>query len=571
MNIMIEKYMVENLFGRNLDDSLLKNNYILSIPRFQRVYSWQDEHWSVFLEDILRSWEKKNLDTDFWGSILLCKKDNTYEIVDGQQRIITLLLLQLSLGAEIEVDGKLPLSLSDDNHNKIFKKLVTKEHLSSDEKRNNMFKAKDYFDTKLRNKDTQSILKFLYATIISVVIVEDEVESNLLFSRLNTRGLELTQVDLIKYWIFSQVEKDAGKQYDDIALQKWVSLQEVSSLINFSIERFITIWWKSHYPLSTNDLLFENFKKTIPNDYINFLDKVIDTANKINVLKNNNDGNDNGIGRNLKWFLKFADDNALVVLITVLDTSFSKRKKKKLIEILTVYEFMRALVTHNINNSINPLKINLDFEVINSAYISFSSSIVNSSIEASIDQAIDNLKEILFSNLPSSGDFQILFTNLRHSDKVDRLLKLEKMLSTYAVFTLANWSDDMTRGTGALVERTTEDDEYSIEHIVPKSEAFDDDDTSNEYKIGNLMVLEKTINNNLGAIPVKDKISSYKESSYPQVKQFLYKTLRRTSKWGGVNTWVATEFDTQSINLRGEALAQEFYGHMIRVLKKIHT
>ena len=568
---MIEKYMVQNLFGRNLDDSLLKNNYILSIPRFQRVYSWQDEHWSVFLEDILRSWEKKNLDTDFWGSILLCKKDNTYEIVDGQQRIITLLLLQLSLGAEIEVDGKLPLSLSDDNHNKIFKKLVTKEHLSSDEKRNNMFKAKDYFDTKLRNKDTQSILKFLYATIISVVIVDDEVESNLLFSRLNTRGLELTQVDLIKYWIFSQVEKDAGKQYDDIALQKWVSLQEVSSLINFSIERFITIWWKSHYPLSTNDLLFENFKKTIPNDYINFLDKVIDTANKINVLKNNNDGNDNGIGRNLKWFLKFADDNALVVLITVLDTSFSKRKKKKLIEILTVYEFMRALVTHNINNSINPLKINLDFEVINSAYISFSSSIVNSSIEASIDQAIDNLKEILFSNLPSSGDFQILFTNLRHSDKVDRLLKLEKMLSTYAVFTLANWSDDMTRGTGALVERTTEDDEYSIEHIVPKSEAFDDDDTSNEYKIGNLMVLEKTINNNLGAIPVKDKISSYKESSYPQVKQFLYKTLRRTSKWGGVNTWVATEFDTQSINLRGEALAQEFYGHMIRVLKKIHT
>ena len=558
MNIMIEKYMVENLFGRNLDDSLLKNNYILSIPRFQRVYSWQDEHWSVFLEDILRSWEKKNLDTDFWGSILLCKKDNTYEIVDGQQRIITLLLLQLSLGAEIEVDGKLPLSLSDDNHNKIFKKLVTKEHLSSDEKRNNMFKAKDYFDTKLRNKDTQSILKFLYATIISVVIVDDEVESNLLFSRLNTRGLELTQVDLIKYWIFSQVEKDAGKQYDDIALQKWVSLQEVSSLINFSIERFITIWWKSHYPLSTNDLLFENFKKTIPNDYINFLDKVIDTANKINVLKNNNDGNDNGIGRNLKWFLKFADDNALVVLITVLDTSFSKRKKKKLIEILTVYEFMRALVTHNINNSINPLKINLDFEVINSAYISFSSSIVNSSIEASIDQAIDNLKEILF-------------TKLRHSDKVDRLLKLEKMLSTYAVFTLANWSDDMTRGTGALVERTTEDDEYSIEHIVPKSEAFDDDDTSNEYKIGNLMVLEKTINNNLGAIPVKDKISSYKESSYPQVKQFLYKTLRRTSKWGGVNTWVATEFDTQSINLRGEALAQEFYGHMIRVLKKIHT
>lgn len=565
MNINIEKYTVENLFGRNPDNSLLEKNYILAIPRFQRVYSWQDEHWMIFLEDILRSWKKRDLNTDFWGSILLCKKDNIYEIVDGQQRIITLLLLQLSLGAEIEVNGKFPLLLSDNEQNEIFMKLIERKMLSTTQKRNNMFRAKQYFDNKLKKEDKQNILKFLNTTIISVVIVDDEVESNLLFGRINTRGLKLNQVDLIKYWIFSQVEKTAGKQNNDIVLQKWVSLQEVTSSINFSIERFITIWWKSHYPLSTNELLFESFKNTIPNDYINFLDKVLDTANKINVLKKNNDGNDNGFGRNLKWVLKFADDSALVVLISVLDTAFSKKKKKKLIEILTVYEFMRTLATHNITNTINPLKINLDFELINSAHIAFSSSIVNSSIEASIDQAIDILYEIMFSNLPSSSDFQILFTNLRHCEKKDILFEREKMLSTYAIFTLANWRDDLTRGTSTLVERTTEDDEYSIEHIIPKSGGFDD--TSNEYKIGNLMVLEKTINNNLGNIPVKDKISSYKKSSYPQVKQFLYKTFRRTSRWGGVNTWDATEFDTQSINLRGEALAQEFYEHMIGLLK----
>lgn len=345
MNINIEKYTVENLFGRNPNNSLLEKKYILAIPRFQRLYSWQDEHWIIFLEDVLRSWKKRDLNTDFWGSILLCKKDNIYEIVDGQQRIITLLLLQLSLGAEIEVDGKSPLLLSDNEQNEIFMKLVERKKLSSTQKRNNMFRAKQYFDNKLKNQDKQSILNFLNKTIISVIIVDDEVESNLLFGRLNTRGLKLNQVDLIKYWIFSQVEKNAGKQNNDIALQKWGALQEVSSSINFSIERFITIWWKSHYPCSTSDLLFESFKNTIPNDYINFLDKVLDTANNINILKNNNDGNDNGIGRNLKWFLKFADDSALVVLISVLDTAFSKKKKKKLIEILTVYEFMRSLVT----------------------------------------------------------------------------------------------------------------------------------------------------------------------------------------------------------------------------------
>ncbi|MEK4150673.1 DUF262 domain-containing protein [Carnobacterium sp. FSL E2-0243] len=565
MNIDIKKHTVENLFGRNANNSLLGKKKILSIPRFQRIYSWQDEHWGIFLEDILRSWKKKDLDIDFWGSILLCKKENIYEIVDGQQRIITLLLLQLSLGAEIEVDGKLPLSLSDKEQNELFMKLVSKEKLNPTQKRNNMFRAKNYFDTKIKNKDKKSILNFLYETIISVIIVDDEVESNLLFSRLNTRGLELTQVDLIKYWIFSQVEKDAGKQNDDIALQKWHDIQEASSLINFTIDRFIPIWWKSHYTFSSSDSLFECFKNTVSNDYIKFLDNVLATLNRLNELRNNNDGNDNGMGRNLKWLLRLADEHALIALISIVDTTFSKKSKKSLIEVLTVYEFVRALITYNKDNGMNLLKIDFDFEIINISFISFSNSLINSSNEMTITQAIDVLKQTMFDTLPSSDDFQILFTNLRHCDKSDSLLNQEKMLSTYAIYTLANWLDDLTRGTGTVVERTSEDDEYSIEHIVPKSGALEQ--TDNQYKIGNLMVWEKTLNNLYGDKPIDDKIIGYKKSVYPQVRQFLYKTLRRASKWGGVNSWKASEFDIQSIDLRGEALAQEFFEHMIKLLK----
>lgn len=565
MNIDIKKHTVKNLFMRDTDNSLLGKNNILSIPRFQRIYSWQDEHWGIFLEDILRSWKKKDLNTDFWGSILLCKKGNVYEIVDGQQRIISLLLLQLSLGAEIEVNGKLPLSLSDTKQNEQFMKLVAKENMSPEQKRNNIFRAKHYFDTKLKKKDKQSILSFLYETIISVIIVDDEVESNLLFSRLNTRGLELTQVDLIKYWIFSQVEKDAGKQNEDIALQKWHDIQDASSSINFTIDGFIPIWWKSHYTVPIGESLFECFKKTISNDYIKFLDSVLATVSKLNELKNNNNGNDNGIGRNLKWLLKLADEHALIALISIVDTTFNKNSKKKLIEILTVYEFVRTLVTYNNDHSMNPLKLDFDFEIINMSFISFSNSLINSSNEMAISQAIDVLKETMLNNLPSSDDFQILFTNLRHCEKPDPFLNHEKMLSTYAIYTLANWLDDLTRGTGTTMERTSDHDEYSIEHIVPKSGALEP--TDNQYKIGNLMVWERTLNNLYGDKPVEDKIFGYKKSGYTQVRQFLYRTLRRTKKWGGVNTWEAAKFDTQNISLRGEALAQEFYENMVKRLK----
>ena len=68
-----------------------------SIPVYQRAYSWEKEHWSTFLNDLLEQIEGNN--NYFYGNILLetIKKDVNYEIIDGQQRLTTLTIFIRSI------------------------------------------------------------------------------------------------------------------------------------------------------------------------------------------------------------------------------------------------------------------------------------------------------------------------------------------------------------------------------------------------------------------------------------------------------------------------------------------
>ena len=61
-----------------------KINYV--IPKYQREYKWSDERVATLITDV-----KKN--SKFLGNIILNAVDNHYELVDGQQRITTIVLI----------------------------------------------------------------------------------------------------------------------------------------------------------------------------------------------------------------------------------------------------------------------------------------------------------------------------------------------------------------------------------------------------------------------------------------------------------------------------------------------
>lgn len=67
-----------------------ENKRKLVIPLYQREYKWNDENILALLNDIKKS-------SKFLGNIILEETNSQYEIVDGQQRITTLLLMLSSL------------------------------------------------------------------------------------------------------------------------------------------------------------------------------------------------------------------------------------------------------------------------------------------------------------------------------------------------------------------------------------------------------------------------------------------------------------------------------------------
>ena len=73
-----------------------------TIPVYQRAYSWQEENWSVFLQDIR---EQINHQNEYsFGNLLLetIKKDLEYDVIDGQQRLTTLVIFMRALYNVIE-------------------------------------------------------------------------------------------------------------------------------------------------------------------------------------------------------------------------------------------------------------------------------------------------------------------------------------------------------------------------------------------------------------------------------------------------------------------------------------
>ena len=73
----------------------LEDDYIFRIPEYQRPYSWEITQCEKLWQDIIDYIESGRRDGHFFGTIIINSNDNEerYELIDGQQRTTTFLLL----------------------------------------------------------------------------------------------------------------------------------------------------------------------------------------------------------------------------------------------------------------------------------------------------------------------------------------------------------------------------------------------------------------------------------------------------------------------------------------------
>jgi len=173
-----------------------ENNKIpLTIPDYQRIYSWEEKNVIRLLDDIANYTDK----VYHLGTIILYKKEiddeneNKYEIVDGQQRLVTLTLLLLELGKEV------PLS------NEIFFSDEAKNYIAY-----NKWLIHNYVEN---NKDIFLIENICEMIQFSVLLINGGSLdiAYTFFTNQNSKGIPLTDYDLLKahHLRFIHIEEQA--------------------------------------------------------------------------------------------------------------------------------------------------------------------------------------------------------------------------------------------------------------------------------------------------------------------------------------------------------------------------
>lgn len=157
----------------------------LEIPHYQRPYRWTENNVHLLLNDILLSW-KQGKKSYRIGSVILNedKELKTFHIVDGQQRITTILLLFKALNTGLFAD-----LLENLNYN----------HSDSIIAIKNNYKSIQIWISENINSEKNEYLTYITKHCEFVEIkVEDLSEAFQMFDTQNGRGKELQAYNLLK-------------------------------------------------------------------------------------------------------------------------------------------------------------------------------------------------------------------------------------------------------------------------------------------------------------------------------------------------------------------------------------
>lgn len=179
----------------------------LIIPNYQRPYKWKARNVFSLLEDIQVAIEMRDNYGDGFkyriGTIIIHSHDGIQEIVDGQQRTLTLLLLIAYLGIENTKLAEWKITNPE-----------SKKNLNE-----NFHCIKDYFSAK--DKEYVSKIKSSLTDILEVVVisVDNLSEAFQLFDSQNSRGKPLEPHDLLKAYHLREMRDYPHEMFH--AVDKW--------------------------------------------------------------------------------------------------------------------------------------------------------------------------------------------------------------------------------------------------------------------------------------------------------------------------------------------------------------
>lgn len=233
---------------------LVGNGKAYTVPPYQRNYSWQEEQWEDLWNDILAMLQAPN-ERHYMGALVVeAESERHFLIIDGQQRLATLSLLALAVIDTLSETGadEKEIQSNKERSAELRRRFISDKNLASllDTSKLQLNETNNgfYLDYLVQLRDPinprglelsnkllwncftyykKALLKSFYTgeqlwrlldeavglqLLFILITVDDELSAYTVFETLNARGLELSTTDLLKNWLFSRLREPSDRE-----------------------------------------------------------------------------------------------------------------------------------------------------------------------------------------------------------------------------------------------------------------------------------------------------------------------------------------------------------------------
>ena len=373
------------------------------IPLFQRHYVWEkEEQWEPLWEDI-ENIAKKRTEQQNWepfphftGAIITQQKTtaanqvNVYEIIDGQQRLITFQVVLCAIrdvckkyesgqfpDIVSEIDGKYTmntgLNINGDARFKLFPNEYDRNAFKSMICPDNGFENEDGHESKINesyNYFKRKIEKFVdkkdknaEALLVSVIkdfnIVQIDVqgqdEPEIIFQSLNGKGRLLLQFDLLRNDLFLRMRQQENENKDELYKTYWNRF-ESSKWGGDITEEFLQHFLMFKLATEKVSPLFRNYqkyRKDIKNetieDELKELKKCAKNYEYIASISSDNNEFGKNVGKEMGFYKDILEITTLrpFVLYLLSDSNLSQKHILYVLRALESYVIRRVICINN--------------------------------------------------------------------------------------------------------------------------------------------------------------------------------------------------------------------------------
>lgn len=523
------------------------------VPHHQRDYSWTEDEIDQLISDILSAMSEKSGEY-FLGLMVFIpgeKPPDSYNILDGQQRLVTTTMILSSVRSWLNQHGKLddseklqgdfigvreygekdlhPRMQLNANNNHVFYDYVVNEKPLADIDReagklsrynpnydllNGIAYCRRRIDeiaaahgAALDRAESHllEIVKFVRDNVKVVrLAVPTEANAYTVFETLNARGLELSALDLVKNYLFGRANNQVNLQ---LLQNNWTEM--MSNLVSTDSEDFLKVFWTSRFGRIQVSRLFNTLKQTYKSwENISQLSSaLVKASDQYESIYVSNSSVWNGYTKEVKIVvdsLRIIDSKQLPPIILAALEKFTQSEIAKLLKFLEVLMVRYQLIMGGRTGLLEIACARLAKKI----------------ADGTVTKASKAARE-LYDIFPSDAAFKDAF-----------VLKQERTAKK-ANFVLYRIETEAGRQKGVKTEYKP-DTALTVEHILPKNpsqewnQLFHDPSKNIEdykYRLGNMCLLDET-NRGLGSKGFEQKKKAYKGSSL-----VLTKEVARFKEW----------------------------------------